>query len=116
MGSVFRKSCEVTLRVLRESRESLMSVLETFLYDPLCEWSKQEKGTRKNVAEQDNVNALKNLNNIRRKLEGYVGYVATPEKTTNFPLSVAGQVHELIEQATDPKNLSQMYVGEYLEC
>lgn len=38
---VFRKCCEESLRVLRENRESLMSVLETFIHDPLCEWNKK---------------------------------------------------------------------------
>lgn len=36
---VFRCTCEVTLRVLREERDSLLNVLRTFIYDPLVEWS-----------------------------------------------------------------------------
>lgn len=34
----FSKSCEVTMMVLRENRESLMAVLEAFVYDPLIAW------------------------------------------------------------------------------
>jgi serine/threonine-protein kinase ATR len=37
---VFRKVCELTLGVLRANRETLMSVLETFIHDPLVEWTK----------------------------------------------------------------------------
>ncbi|KAJ3291727.1 serine/threonine-protein kinase M1 [Borealophlyctis nickersoniae] len=110
---VFHKSCEVSLRVLRNSRETLMSVLETFLYDPLCEWSKPPRqgsnaqGAPPAVAtgEQENQQAVKSLETINRKLQGYFDRF-------NLPLSIEGQAQELIDQATDPKNLSQMYIGK----
>ncbi|KAJ6619840.1 atypical/PIKK/FRAP protein kinase [Mycena sp. CBHHK59/15] len=34
----FRKTCEITMRVLRANKESLMAVLEAFIYDPLMNW------------------------------------------------------------------------------
>jgi FKBP12-rapamycin complex-associated protein len=34
----FRKTCEVTMQVLRANKESLMAVLEAFVYDPLINW------------------------------------------------------------------------------
>jgi FKBP12-rapamycin complex-associated protein len=34
----FSRSCEVTMEVLRDNRESLMAVLEAFVYDPLIAW------------------------------------------------------------------------------
>lgn len=37
---MFRKCCEETMRVLRENRDSLMGVLESFTHDPLLEWKK----------------------------------------------------------------------------
>ncbi len=43
---IFRRACEVTMKVMRDQREPLMSVLKTFIYDPLVEWSKPAKGTR----------------------------------------------------------------------
>jgi len=39
----FRKVCEIALTVLRSRRGALMSVLETFLYDPLVEWVKTSR-------------------------------------------------------------------------
>lgn len=42
---VFLKVCEITLSVLRTHRETLMSVLETFLHDPLVEWTKSHKSS-----------------------------------------------------------------------
>ena len=40
---VFRSVCEVTLRVLRQEREMLVSVLQAFVHDPLLEWTKGSK-------------------------------------------------------------------------
>lgn len=37
-SGVYRRSSEITLKILRENKDSLMSVLETFLHDPLVEW------------------------------------------------------------------------------
>jgi len=34
----FRSTCESVMRVLRENKESLMAVLEAFVYDPLISW------------------------------------------------------------------------------
>ncbi|CAK5267693.1 unnamed protein product [Mycena citricolor] len=34
----FRNTCEITMRVLRDNKESLMAVLEAFIYDPLVNW------------------------------------------------------------------------------
>ncbi|EGG02755.1 uncharacterized protein MELLADRAFT_22295, partial [Melampsora larici-populina 98AG31] len=34
----FRKACEVTMMILRNNKDSLMSVLETFVHDPLVDW------------------------------------------------------------------------------
>jgi FKBP12-rapamycin complex-associated protein len=34
----YKKSCEVTMDVLRDNKDSLMAVLEAFVYDPLIAW------------------------------------------------------------------------------
>jgi phosphatidylinositol kinase/protein kinase (PI-3 family) len=34
----FRITCENVMRVIRENKESLMAVLEAFVYDPLINW------------------------------------------------------------------------------
>nr|KAJ3419635.1 serine/threonine-protein kinase M1 [Polyrhizophydium stewartii] len=102
----FRKSCEVTLKVLQDNHGSLMSVLETFLHDPLCEWSKSRgRGApREEHTEQENEKARRILHTIDRKLRG------TPV-SVGLPLGIEGQVDELISNATSAKNLSQMYIG-----
>lgn len=42
---VFLRVCEITLSVLRSHRGTLMSVLETFIHDPLVEWTKSHKSS-----------------------------------------------------------------------
>lgn len=103
---VFRKSCEATLRVLRSNRESLMSVMETFIHDPLCEWSKPGRRLSTNLQPQTRHNdqAVKRLDAVDKKLMGLVN-------AKDIVLSVEAQVDELISQATDVKNLSRMYIG-----
>jgi len=34
----FRYTCEITMDVIRRNKESLMAVLEAFVYDPLINW------------------------------------------------------------------------------
>ena len=39
----YRSTCESVMRVLRLNRDSLMAVLEAFVYDPLLNWRLIEK-------------------------------------------------------------------------
>ena len=34
----YRSTCESTMEVLRKNKDSLMAVLEAFVYDPLLAW------------------------------------------------------------------------------
>jgi FKBP12-rapamycin complex-associated protein len=34
----YRNTCEISMRVLRDNKVSLMAVLEAFVYDPLINW------------------------------------------------------------------------------
>jgi len=40
---VFRISCEVTMQLLRDNKDSLMSVLDAFIHDPLVEWEDEKR-------------------------------------------------------------------------
>ncbi|KAJ1957082.1 hypothetical protein EC988_001015, partial [Linderina pennispora] len=104
----FRKTCEMTLRLLREHRDALMSVLEAFVHDPLVEWSRRTRSASRPSASARNAThpneqATKSLATISKKLQGVI--------QGQPPLSVEGHVDELIREATDPKRLFQMYIG-----
>uniref|UniRef100_A0A8D3CTB5 Serine/threonine-protein kinase ATR n=1 Tax=Scophthalmus maximus TaxID=52904 RepID=A0A8D3CTB5_SCOMX len=109
---LFRQACEVTLRLMRDQREPLTSVLKTFLHDPLVEWSKQAKGLSKAQANETgeivNEKAKTHVCDIEQRLQGVI---KSRNKVLGLPLSIEGHVHYLIQEATDDKLLCQMYLG-----
>lgn len=53
-----------TLQVLREHRETLVSVMETFVHDPLCEWTKRHRSSEETDNPQAK-DALATLEGVR---------------------------------------------------
>uniref|UniRef100_J3MHR6 Serine/threonine-protein kinase ATR n=1 Tax=Oryza brachyantha TaxID=4533 RepID=J3MHR6_ORYBR len=101
---VFVKVCEITLSVLRTHKEALMTVLETFIHDPLVEWTKSHKSSG---VEVHNPHAQRAISNITERLKGVVvGVNAAP----SLPLSVEGQARRLIAEAVSHSNLGKMYI------
>lgn len=91
----FRKSCEVTLSLLRGNETTLMNILESFLHDPIMDWSHKRK--TRNTPQSA-------LSTIRRKIRGILD-------KEGLPMSTQGQAEFLIQQATSLENLCQMYIG-----
>ncbi|ELT94946.1 hypothetical protein CAPTEDRAFT_164972 [Capitella teleta] len=105
---IFRRSCEVTMRVMRDQNDPLMSVLKTFIYDPLVEWNKPARGKSNESGEIKNEKAQTHVNNIEARLKGKL---KNKTKPWGLPLSVDGHCKHLIKEATDEKNLCCMYIG-----
>ncbi|KZV39346.1 serine/threonine-protein kinase ATR [Dorcoceras hygrometricum] len=101
---IYLRVCEITLSTLRGHKETLMSVLETFIHDPLVEWTKSHKSSG---IEVQNPHAQRAINNIEARLQGVVvGVGASP----SLPLAVEGQARRLIVEAVSLKNLGKMYI------
>jgi serine/threonine-protein kinase ATR len=96
----FRKCSELTLSILRQQEETLMTILEAFIYDPTLDLQRDKK--RKNEVVKLNPHSV--VESIKRKVRGLL-----PDES--IPLGVEGQVEELIKQAIDPRNLAAMYIG-----
>ncbi|XP_041981966.1 serine/threonine-protein kinase mTOR [Aricia agestis] len=116
----YRKTCESVMEVLHRHKDSVMAVLEAFVYDPLLNWRLVDAARRSPADEpsppsapappppaETNLNkrALAIVNRVRDKLTG-----------RDFPhmeeaLTVRRQVELLIQQATSNENLCQCYVG-----
>jgi ataxia telangiectasia mutated family protein len=118
---VFRRCCEFTLDALREETYSIMTILDVLRYDPLYSWSMSplrmaklqnaargtddvgedasdvDGGGKKNAQVNEPSEADRALEVVRKKLS----------KT----LSVTATVNDLINQATDEKNLAVLYSG-----
>ncbi|KAJ7995488.1 hypothetical protein DPEC_G00245090 [Dallia pectoralis] len=130
---VFRRCCEKTMEVMRNSQEALLTIVEVLLYDPLFDWTmnplkafylqqqqleEQElqatlnstlggddlEAHRKSSGDTESINkvAVRVLLRLQEKLKG------VEEGTV---LSVGGQVNLLIQQASDPNNLSRLFHG-----
>lgn len=134
---VFRRSCEFTMDTLREERESIMTLLNVLRYDPLVNWSvtptkakRMQEGDATSAArgqsvapggtpappgaagaEQEVVHeSLKKKE--REEQAGEAGRaLSVVEKKLSKTLSTKATVNELIQQATDEKNLAVLYMG-----
>ncbi|KAJ9477602.1 Serine/threonine-protein kinase MEC1 [Pseudozyma hubeiensis] len=115
---VFRKSAEITMGILRDNRDSLMSVLEAMVHDPLGEWSVPEdrhrpKGSsrKSDVRAEDPrvVEARRALDPVANKLDGRLYRLGSREPSP--PYSTNNLVDALIKEATSSVNLAKMYIG-----
>ena len=125
----FRRVCEITMHVLKRNRDMVLSVLETFVHDPLLEFCRDTKDpSRKGssakkaksvVPQHEPVNekARAIISKIERTLLGKVGPQNWEKKENKnnmsraVGLSVEGHIEHLIGQAIDPSNLGSMYAG-----
>ena len=84
---VFRRVSEATMRTLRAHKDLLLSVLETFIHDPLVEWQRAPRpiapagaggalvgaapaGAEEAQGEQENRDGLRMRKRISERLEG----------------------------------------------
>lgn len=114
----FRRTCEVTMRLIRQNENTLMNILETFLYDPILDWKKSSKkrkpGEHNAGAGNAKLQPQVAMNTIRRKIKGILDPrdLDTGAKDSGgLSVSVNAQVEAVIQQATSEENLAQMYVG-----
>eukprot|EP01114_Cavostelium_apophysatum_P007349 TRINITY_DN1943_c0_g1_i2.p1 TRINITY_DN1943_c0_g1~~TRINITY_DN1943_c0_g1_i2.p1 ORF type:complete len:2294 (+),score=720.41 TRINITY_DN1943_c0_g1_i2:229-7110(+) len=112
----FRLTCENVMRVLRDNKQSLIAVLEAFVYDPIINWrllipnesvpepsSSLSRLLDGGMPEISNTRALQVVTRVSNKLTG-----------SDFGkeiLDVPEQVDRLIKQATSTENLAQCYFG-----
>ncbi|RPD66901.1 hypothetical protein L226DRAFT_452477 [Lentinus tigrinus ALCF2SS1-7] len=107
---VFRITCEVTLRLLRENKDCLMNVLDAFVHDPLVEWEEKRRRMERHNHVQADMRAVSKdaLGPIEEKLRG----IFKPLKSSpGKQMTVSNHVQSLIQQACDNANLARMYIG-----
>lgn len=125
----FRITCEQVMNVLRQNKDSLMAMLEVFLYDPLVSWRiiTQETALPSHHDELDETANKDRVRKIDQREAGEMNQVLNKkalevldrifQKLTgnDFPdkkkLNVPEQVERLISEAQSIKNLSQSYIG-----
>ncbi|EEP80156.1 conserved hypothetical protein [Uncinocarpus reesii 1704] len=112
---VFRRCCEFTLEALRQESYRIMTILDVLRYDPLYSWSLSPLRMKKMQDTQEAAGGAEAVS------EGGKGAVNEPSeadraltvvaKKLGKTLSVAATVNELIQQATDERNLAVLYCG-----
>ncbi|KAL7626805.1 Serine/threonine-protein kinase tel1 [Parahypoxylon ruwenzoriense] len=123
---VFRRCCEFTLDALREETYSIMTILDVLRYDPLYSWSispvrmAKLQDTRREEEEAED-GADTEIDPKKKKAAGVVSVVNEPSeadralevvrKKLSKTLSVTATVNDLINQATDERNLALLYSG-----
>jgi len=102
---VFRKSCEVTLRIQQRHKDTLIGILETFVHDPLVEWSVggENKSARQRQGGMDPKTILER---VGRRFDGFPDISSDQSQ---HMLNVEGVVQKLISNTTSPETLSMMY-------
>ncbi|XP_060527564.1 serine-protein kinase ATM isoform X2 [Cylas formicarius] len=113
---LFRSACERTMEVLRTNAQTILTILEVLLYDPLYFWTVTAAEANKRQTDDEyirgisedseeenkNISAERALLRLRSKLQGTEGGKQT---------SIEEQVDTLIQQAVNPVNLSRLFYG-----
>ncbi|KAI9795692.1 MAG: Serine/threonine-protein kinase tel1 [Piccolia ochrophora] len=117
---VFRRCCEFTLEALRKESYSIVTILDVLRYDPLYSWTISPLRIKRMQEEQDRVhddfpehanapnNAKKGANNEPGEADRALSVVT---KKLSKTLSVTATVNELIQQASDERNLAVLFCG-----
>lgn len=113
---VFRRCCEFTLDALRKESYSIMTILDVLRYDPLYSWSLSPLRLRKLQDAQDEALAPTDADGDEpsKKADepGEADRALTVvAKKLSKSLSVTATVNELIQNATDERNLAVLFAG-----
>lgn len=135
---MFSSGMESCLEILRDNRDTLLSVLEPFIKDPVIDWKrhrtqqtvsstripshimgKDSHGEAKRSIHviKERLSGICNLRNPNyRKLRNIIPKEQQQGRTEEdmieiLPLSVEGQVQKLCAEASKNENLIQLYVG-----
>ena len=115
---VFRRCCELTLEALRQESHSIMTILDVLRYDPLYSWTlsplrmkKMQQDNQAPSAERPVLAGAQSKNDDEpSETDRALTVVA---KKLSKTLSVTATVNELIQQATDERNLAVLYCGMF---
>lgn len=132
----YRFTCESVMHVLHKHRDSVMAVLEAFVYDPLLNWRlvDNERQSPTESSFSSDIDSSYTIPSRSRNQLHYESLEIPPEANLNkralsilnrirdkltgrdFPqieavVSVDKQVDLLIKQATNNENLCQCYMG-----
>lgn len=127
---IFRRCCEFTLEALRRESYSIMTILDVLRYDPLYMWTvsplrmrrmqdAQDAGDGEDASSSSNVlskdggaDRARTRNKDPKEPSEADRALTVVAKKLSKALSVTATVNELIQQATDERNLAVLYCGK----
>ncbi|KAF8249612.1 hypothetical protein K440DRAFT_542932 [Wilcoxina mikolae CBS 423.85] len=115
---VFRRCCEFTLEVLRNEAYSITTILDVLRYDPLYSWSisplrmkrMQDNHLEQSITSARSVDGQVKPKNNEGESEADRALTVVAKKLSKT-LSVGATVNELIQLATDERNLAVLFAG-----
>ncbi|KAL8813405.1 MAG: hypothetical protein Q9200_000303 [Gallowayella weberi] len=126
---VFRRCCEFTLEALRNESYSIMTILDVLRYDPLYSWSLSPLRLKKlqeaqteapggdELAEGEEDVGGGGKKKKAKTAENEPGEadraLTVVKKKLSKSLSVTAMVNELVQQATDERNLALLFAGTF---
>ncbi|EAW13128.1 DNA-binding protein kinase TEL1 [Aspergillus clavatus NRRL 1] len=117
---VFRRCCEFTLEALRQESYSIMTILDVLRYDPLYSWTVSPLRMKRMQDAQEAGDGppmipggAEDQRSANEPSEADRALTVVAKKLSKT-LSVTATVNELIQQATDERNLAVLYCGMYL--
>ncbi|TIA61581.1 hypothetical protein D6C77_03353 [Aureobasidium pullulans] len=118
---VFRRCCEFSMDALRAEKDAIMTLLNVLRYDPLYSWTVSPlKARRMQDPSRDGDDGGNGLGSASKRPEDEAGEAARAlaivEKKLSKSLSTAATVNELIQQASDEKNLAVLFAGWAAYC
>lgn len=101
---LYRRVAEMVLGGMRRNSEAVLGVLESFVHDPLADWSRGERGGGgEGGSGKATREAQATIAAVKAKLMGM-------EARCGLALSICGQVERLMQEARCVDKLSQMYL------
>lgn len=97
---IFRKTCEDVMWVLRDSKASIVALLEIFVHEPLEETDEEKK-----LSSQTRI-----IDRVALKLSGKDELLFNYD-SQNPEMDVESQVDALISEASDPSRYVRHYIG-----
>ncbi|KFY41352.1 hypothetical protein V495_04972 [Pseudogymnoascus sp. VKM F-4514 (FW-929)] len=117
---VYRRCCEFTLEALRKEADTIMTILDVLRYDPLYTWSispirlaklqDAQSAAPMSTASSTVTNNGKSKGAVNEPSEADRALTVVRKKLSKT-LSVTATVNDLINQATDERNLAVLFAG-----
>lgn len=137
IDGIFTNTCEITMQLMLDSCEEIMTIFEVLIFDPLYNWSLSPKKAymlqQKKISidnENNSIHDVSSLHNTsssssdttpssgaqndKNKIAEHILF-RLRQKLQGFEngvkLSCIGQVNLLIQEAINPENLARLYAG-----